>query len=182
MELDDYMIDYHPYRGGTNPEHRPGSDSQTLSFLKQRILYDPTRKNEFEADVCTWIEEDILSGVKAPVVIAIAPGHSQDSTGEGNLLYSILGQFIARDNIIDGRTLLHRTGKVPKSTEGGPGARDQTRHEETIEVSVPEKMKDKEVFIFDDVWTSGATLRACKEVAIAAGAASVKLFAVGKTA
>lgn len=179
MDPDSYMMDYHPFRGGTNPEHSPGSDSQTLSYFKQGTLQDPTRKRAFEDSIVVWIR-GILNEVKDPVVIVIAPGHLQGSTGQGNLLYNILGQFTG-NNIIDGRTLLVRTTTVPKSTAGGPGARDQDRHEATIAVSTPGSVEDKEVFIFDDVWTSGATLRACQEVVTTAGAKSVKLFAVGKT-
>ena len=79
------MMDYHPFRGGTNPEHSPGSESQTLSYFKQGTLQDPTRKGEFEDRLVVWIR-GILNGVKAPVVIVIAPGHSKDSTGQGNLI------------------------------------------------------------------------------------------------
>ena len=177
---DNYMMIYHPYRAGNNPEHTPGSDSQTLSYLKQRNLRDLNRRNKFEAKIRRWIES-ILAKVQGPVVIAIAPGHTEGSTGQGNLLYNILGGFIA-DNIIDGRAQLCRTRTVPKSTSGGPGARDQANHEDTIEVYTPDLMRDKEVFIFDDVWTTGATLCACKAVVTTAGATSVKLFAVGQTA
>ena len=79
--------------------------------------------------------------------------------------------------------LLVRTTIVPnyESTEGGLEVRVKAIHKDTIKVSTPSIVEGKEVFIFDDVWTSGATLRACQEVVTTAGAESVKLFVVGKT-
>ena len=59
--------------------------------------------------------------------------------------------------------------------------RDQTLHEQTIEVRNPATVRNKIVYIFDDVWTTGATLLACAEVFKSAGAIEVKLYAVGKT-
>lgn len=37
------------------------------------------------------------------------------------------------------------------------------------------------VFIFDDVWTTGSTLKACANLVQAAEAEKVKLYAVGQT-
>ena len=44
-ELEDYMIEYHPYYSGRNPNHTQGSDSQTLVYLKSGKLQerDPDR-------------------------------------------------------------------------------------------------------------------------------------------
>ena len=52
-EPDSKMMDYHPYSGGNNPKHSPGSDSQTLSYLKQ---YGYTNgKENFYDKVFSWL-------------------------------------------------------------------------------------------------------------------------------
>ncbi len=39
-------MDYHPYYAGTNPNHSPGSDSQTLAFLKDTSGKPTVAKNK----------------------------------------------------------------------------------------------------------------------------------------
>ena len=75
--------------------------------------------------------------------------------------------------------MLIRTRDVPKAAHGGP--RDQSLHEETIQVTDPSKVKGKVVYIIDDVWTTGSTLRACASLMHKAGASDVKLPVFGKT-
>lgn len=177
--IDGYMIPYHPYKDGKNKEH--DDDSQTLVYLKRNSVYDTQRKWRFEERIVQWLEGILGQPVTSPIVIAIAPGHKQHSDGSQNLLYNSFDKFLGWRNIIDGRCLLRRIIEVPKSATGGIAARDQTRHEQTIEVGDPATVKNKIVYIFDDVWTTGATLLACAQVVKTAGAAEVKLFAVGKT-
>ena len=33
-DLSSFYMDFHPYNDGNNPKHSPGSDSQTLNYLK----------------------------------------------------------------------------------------------------------------------------------------------------
>ena len=172
MALSGYMIEYHPYRGGTNPDHSPGSDSQTLSYLKQGLLKGNPRRKDFIDRIKVWVRQSVS---EANVVVAIAPGHKAGPPSQNNFLYDILRNL----NVILCGDLLVRTEEVPKSTDGGP--RDQDLHEETIDVSSPDAVKDKDVYIFDDVYTSGATLGACANLVRKAGATNVKIFAVGKT-
>ena len=110
------------------------------------------------------------------IIVAIAPGHSPQSLP--NFLHPIIGELIG-GNIKDGRDLLKRTKEVKKAAHGGP--RDQSLHEDTIEVTDPSKVKNKVVYIIDDIWTTGSTLRACANLMREAGASDVKLLAVGKT-
>ena len=93
-------------------------------------------------------------------------------------MHPIIGNLI-KGNIKDGKGLLICTTKVPKAAHGGP--RDQSLHEKTVKVTDSSKVKDKVVYIIDDVWTTGSTLRACASLIRKAGASDVKLLAVGKT-
>ena len=169
--MEDYFIEYHPYYDGNNPNHYPGSDSQSLVYLK--MGYENDNIEDLQQRIKDWLK-GILDN--KDIVIAIAPGHSPQSSP--NFLHDIVESLI-HGNVKDGRDLLIRTRKVPKSAHGGP--RDQDLHEDTIEVTDPSKVKDKVVYIIDDVWTTGSTLQACASLMREAGASDVKLFAVGKT-
>ena len=195
-----YFMEYHPYYGGKNPKHSKGSDSQTLVYLKESDGPTTPAKKDLLKRISEWLE-DVLDNVDTSessenssqsldeetiedtnpskvkdIVIAIAPGHSPKSPE--NFLHEIVGDLIG-GNIKDGRDLLKRTTKVSKAAHGGP--RDQSLHEETIKVTDRSKVKDKVVYIIDDVWTTGSTLRACASLMRKAGASGVKLLAVGKT-
>ena len=171
-----YMITYHPFHNGQNPLHFQGSDSQTLSYLKQDTLYDSDRKEEFEYRISEWLEGILLQEPnQGNVAIAIVPGHSPESSH--NFLHVIVDVITSETTIT--KTLLQRTKKVPKATS--TGIRCQALHEQTIAVSDPESVVDKVVYVIDDIETSGATLRACRKLMMDAGAAQVKLLAVGKT-
>lgn len=180
-ELDSYMMDYHPYRGGTNPNHTTGSDSQTLSYAKQG-LRDPYRKEAFYNKVKQWLQEEIAQ-IVGPVVLTIAPGHAATPTPTG-FVHEIVGELLRelrrRQVVEDGRNHLIRTQTVPKQSQT-PGARNEDTHRGTIEVNGGISNKNKTVIILDDVWTSGSTLRVCKEVMLSTNPKKIKLFAIGKT-
>ena len=173
-DLTYHCIDYHPYYSGRNPKHSPESESQSLAYLKNPGYAMTPAKEELIEKIGNWLIS--ILGNQDDVVIAIAPGHSPDSAQ--NFLHPIVGSLLDF-NIKDGRDLLIRTKKVPKAAHGGP--RDQDLHEKTIEVKDPARVKNEVVYILDDVWTSGSTLRACASLMRAAGAKDVKLLAVGKT-
>ena len=169
------FMDYHPYNKGRNPKHYPGSDSQTLAYLKDPHGWLNRTKEDFIKRISLWLRDKLDN---LDIVIVIVPGHSPGPPK--NFLVPIIENIIKDNcNIKDGRNLLKRTEGVPKAADGGP--RDQSLHEKTIQVTDPSKVKDKVVYIIDDVWTSGSTLRACASLIRRAGASDVKLLAVGKT-
>ena len=172
-DLSFHYMDYHPYKKGKNPNHYPGSDSQTLAYLKDSDGWSTPAKRDLLKRIGDWLKE-VLDNLD--FVVAIVPGHSPQSPP--NFLHPIIGNFI-RGNVKDGRDLLIRTREVPKAAHGGP--RSQSLHEETIQVTDPSRVKDKVVYIIDDIWTTGSTLRACASLMLRAGASDVKLLAVGKT-
>ena len=190
QEPDYYMFDYEPYRGGSNPKH-PGSDSQTLSYLKQGFLtedYQQQRKRDFYKRIKSWLKKIVVSCKSdGSVVITIAPGHKADPNPSG-FMHDVVGEFLDKNeslNITDGRGQLIRTKKVPKQSQT-PGYRGESTHRGTIAINPSFKdyedlNEDKIVLILDDVWTSGSTLRVCKEVMLTTNPKEVKLLAIGKT-
>ena len=181
QELDDYMIDYHPYHGGENRGHSPGSDSQTLVFIKSGLLQqkDPQRYRAFRIRIYKWLVEYVKNlGDSSSIVVSIAPGHEKNSQPIflRDIVNDVLKQFKC---VKDGSHCLRRTNTVQKSTEGG--IRTESTHRNSIKVDDSELVKDKTVIIIDDVWTSGSTLRACASLVEDAGASDTKMIAVGKT-
>ena len=129
------MIKYYPYHNGQNPLHFEGSDSQTLSYLKQDTLYDSDRKEEFEYRISEWLEGILLQEPnQGNVAIAIVPGHSPESPP--NFLHAIVDDIISKT-----KTSLQQISKVPKATS--TGIRCQALHEQTIAVTDPESVANK---------------------------------------
>lgn len=178
---DAYMMNYEPYRGGSNPNHTVENCSKTLSYLKMNYLDDKV-KRDFCETIFQWLKMEVLVLAQTgPVVIAIAPGHEANLNPTG-FMYEIVGRLLADTDCsasVTGCQLL-RTVTVLKQSKT-PGLRTEATHRETIEVTGPPNNAGKVVVILDDVWTSGSTLRVCKEVMLTTLPKEVKLFAIGKT-
>ena len=184
QDLDAKMIDYHPYRHGTNPNHTDGSDSQSLVYLKSGRFYDTNRKEEFCKRITEWLVKYLKSVLEkagdSSLVVSVAPGHSKDS--QTSFLCEILGNVLGKpgfEGVVNGSSYLRRTKDVQKSTDGG--IRSIYIHLNSIEVTAPAVVKEKIVCVVDDVWTTGSTLRACAIKMKEAGAKDTKMVAVGKT-
>ena len=184
-EPDSKMMDYHPYSKGKNPRHSPGSDSQTLSYLKQ---YGYTNgKENFYDKVFTWLTRE-LKEVGSEVILALVPGH-EANPNPGGLVHKIVQELQDKCKAeqsplpFQDKLILVRTTTVPKSSTS-EGPRSRTTHRETIQVSSPSlDCSGKVVVILDDVWTSGSTLHVCEEVIRNEypNVKDVKLFAIGRT-
>ncbi len=176
-EPDSYMIRYYPV--GVCEDY----DSATIVFLKKDQVYSEDRRIQFLNRVQAWLKRQI----KKPVILAIAPGHKENPNPEG-FLYDIVKEFRRKNPtlVVDFITLCRIKG-VSKSTET-PGLRYKSKHSGTIAVKKPEVPSTPPdhtgtVVILDDVWTSGSTLCACKDVVEAEypNVSDVKLFAIGRT-
>lgn len=179
-EIDNYMINFEPYRGGTNPKH--DYDSQTLVYLKGDTLYSQYRRDDFCGRIKQWLSEYLQSVIKevgnaSSIVLLTVPGHEKDSQPKEFMCGAICDVLQNFADVKIGH--LRRKETVQKSTEGG--LRYESTHRNSIEVVDSELVKGKTVIIIDDVWTSGSTLRACAFLVKNAGASDTKMIAVGKT-
>ncbi len=180
------MMDYHPYSKGRNPMHTRGSDSQTLSYLKQGHVGMSERPN-FCAQVHQWLKEE-LKKLGEGIVLALVPGHKEDPKPNG-LAHKIVQKLEEKCKAerkalpFQQKMILVRTKTVRKSaTSEGP--RSKLTHRGTIEVSPNSPdCSGKVVVILDDVWTSGSTLQVCEEVVRRKfpQVKDVKLIAIGRT-
>lgn len=179
-DLAAYMIDFEPYRGGNNPKHK--GDSQTFSYLK---IYSPRKKTEILERINKWLKERV-KGLKGKdkqieVVITLAPGHEENSNPSGFMHDIVKTLLDDKDcSLIDGRQQLIRTKTVPKQSTT-PGSRDESTHRGTIAIKGTPDNKGKVVIVLDDIWTSGSTLRVCREVMLTTNPKQVILLAIGKT-
>ena len=79
---------------------------------------------------------------------------------------------------LDATGCLARTQKIQRIVFGGPSYR--TLHRDTIEVRQEELLRGRTVLLLDDIVRSGASLRACRELILEAGAAEVQRLALGR--
>ena len=181
-EPDSYMIPFEPYRGGSNPNHTFENGSKTLNYLKMGFTILEECEKLFYENFCKWLTASVVA-LNEPVVIAVAPGHAANSNPTGFMHDFIAGLIQTSEcsgRIIDGRQQLIRIKDVPKQSQS-PGIRIEETHRGTIEIKGSPDNTGKVVIILDDVWTSGCTLRVCKEVMLTTNPKDIKLFAIGKT-
>ena len=175
-ELDSYMMDYHPYRGGPDSKQ---SDSQTLRYMK-RGWGAKDRKEAFKRKIKDWLQSEIKK-IDGRVVVAVAPGYKASRYPSG-FVHDVVNDVVEKWSNVEKMKLI-RTKDIPKQSTSS-GVRSKATHEGTIDVKGTASTAGKTVIIVDDIWTSGNTLRACRDVVIdktKAGVNNVKLFAIGRT-
>lgn len=125
--------------------------------------------------VCKKFSDDaikILKLIKPPIkdyYVVTVPSHDPDKTSPG-LVY-IAKQIINALQMHDGISFLKRSKFVEKSSI--TNKRDVQTHIDSLEVGAGVSLMNKNILLFDDVKTSGATLEACKLVLIKNSAKSV---------
>lgn len=89
-----------------------------------------------------------------------------------------LAQRLAEQGRIDATSCLVRHETVKRITFGGPSTR--LLHRQTIRVEHPELVAGRRVLLLDDIAKSGASLVACRELLLEAGATVVQAMAIGR--
>lgn len=175
-EPDYFMMDYYPYNSG-----QQDWDSQTLVYLKMGSVYDPSRKDEFIGRIKTWllgcIDEIRANHPGTEVVFGFAPSHSPYSSDSFMITELDVNSLYQDSKFSVKPKLLKRFVKVPKQATGG--YRSVETHLNSIEVT--EDLAGKIVCIMDDVYTTGCTLTACKQLVEERGATQVYKLAIGQT-
>lgn len=109
-------------------------------------------------------------------VVCSVPSHDAAKLQSG---IKLIAQRLCVGKRIDGTSCLKRYKSVPKSAYGGP--RNIHIHLESIRVENPEIIANKDVYVLDDVVTTGSSLEVCAQLLDCHGAVSVTCLALGKT-
>ena len=89
-----------------------------------------------------------------------------------------LAQMLAGNGRIDATGCLVRHITIQRIVYGGPSTR--ALHRQTIQVENPERVEGRRVLLLDDIAKSGASLVACREMLLGAGAEEVQAMALGR--
>jgi len=168
------LYDYHPWDHGNNP-NIDQITHKILNFKKDGV--QPSRKFSVR------MFSSALRGSIIPLITTnnniccVVPSHTKDKVSVG--MIEVLNIVYKGFKFTNSDTHLRRVYDVEKAATGGP--RSIQLHLDSITVDEPEKVKGKTVFLFDDVTSTGASLQACKQLLLEAGAAAVVMIAIGHT-
>lgn len=134
--------------------------------------------------VSYWAERvrDLLEDLPSRVLVVPAPGSEANDTGSADRLEAV---FNGIRNVTFGTRVLERVRDVPKSSGARSGGYERPsieRHLQSIECSIPSRLRGLPVLLIDDVLTQGNTIVACHALLTQAGAVSVTCLCLAKTA
>lgn len=163
------LYDYHPWDRSENPNI--DQITNTLINLKK----DKTPPIKFFTKV---IRSQFLGLMPStPKSFCIVPSHTKDHVSEA--MMTIMNNLKAEFYFSNNSNLLNRTSTVPKAATGGD--RSIQHHLDSIEVINNEHIQGKEVFLIDDISTTGNSMQACKKILLEAGAKKVVMISLGQT-
>ena len=147
-------------------KHASHDYSQSLLRLKDK---DTDTIEEF-ADIAA----DALCG---GICIAVVPSHDPKKQHSG--IRQVAQRIAMRDGRVDATAAIERTAFIRPLHRGGDNSPDVQRL--SLTVARPDLVVGRTVVILDDIFTTGNSLRVCRELLLAHGAATVRMFALGKT-
>lgn len=113
------------------------------------------------------------------VTVTTVPSHFCNISSSG--IRDLAQKWVkSKKDFIDGTLCLERFKSIDKLSSSFNNRSTDT-HLNSIKVSHPELIKDKQVILMDDVLTSGNSVTACKKLLLEAGAKAVKIIVLGKT-
>lgn len=111
------------------------------------------------------------------VTITTVPPHiTRESSGIRDLAGCLIE---SNKKYIDAIHCLERFKTVPASSP--ISRKDEQTHLSSIRLESVSLIKDKTVFLFDDIMTTGNSVNACKKILSSLGAKEVKIICLGKT-
>ena len=110
------------------------------------------------------------------IALAVVPSHAAFHVFSPT---RTLAQTLAAEGgRVDATDCLVRVETIRRIVWGGPSTR--ALHRATIRVERPELVQDRSVLLLDDIAKSGASLVACRELLLEAGASAVQAMALGR--
>jgi predicted amidophosphoribosyltransferase len=159
-----YIWEYHPYRGGYNPNFDD----------KSRTILDLKNGNQDAIEKVVNLIEPLLG---TDFGIAVVPSH--DPKKENSGIKQVARRLAAKPGRTDLTDCLERIIEIPKLAHGGRRGIDV--HLDSIIVNNPSQIRGKEILLLDDVRTSGSSLSACEQLLKGYGAKLVCCLAIAQT-
>lgn len=91
----------------------------------------------------------------------------------------LVAKLLASGRRIDATDCLVRLKRVPAAAE--TDARTEQMHIDSITVRRPELIRNFRFLLIDDIYNTGTSFNACKKLLLDAGAARVRILALGRT-
>ena len=110
------------------------------------------------------------------IAVAVVPSHVAYAVDAP--LRELARRLAAEAGRTDATDCLERHTTIRRILFGGPSTR--ALHRATVAVTRPELVQGRAVLLLDDVAKSGASLVACRELLLEAGASSVQAVALGR--
>lgn len=156
----DYLHPYYPYSSGK----RDCASRRIIKFKEG----DRAALRHYTLRLDEHLDKD--------AVLATVPSHKPSNVGSIDRAAQILAQKHER---VDATGCLVRHRKIRKLSQGGH--RHVQVHLTSIKVENKHLVTGKQVTLLDDVTTTGNSFRACRQLLLDAGAASVHCLALSKT-
>lgn len=171
-----YIRDYNPYwlpGRIRNPAFRRPEDALVLDL-----------KDNFENGIEHAREQFLLASLELDcaddTLIAIVPGSTAAATNGGRPLGQVAGRLANWNGVLRAEVdALLRHTTIVKLAHGGD--RRIEVHLASVHVSEPALVAGKDVFLIDDVATTGHSLLACRQLLGQAGARRVAALALART-
>ncbi|QFT55566.1 ComF family protein [Microbulbifer sp. THAF38] len=166
----EHLFDYHPYRGGNNPNHT-GASAQLLKFKNG----DPQAVQFFTDHVATKLRATIPSSTGFSVATVPSSTAGKAHKGFGPMIRLLKGSF---PEIRNSGNLLQRISSIPSLHKGGNRA--ASVHQSSL-VAANSIVSGEIVVLLDDVTTTGNSLQVAERLLQQAGANVVLTLALCKT-
>lgn len=161
--------DYHPWKW-----HKAGGGNWDNYDKISRRIIDLKNNDEKAIDFFSTILDELI----APnISLAYVPSH--DSTKKTSGIRRLVQKLANRKARKDATGCIVRTQTIPKLSHGGK--RDIGVQLNSLKIVSPEKIYGCALLIIDDVTTTGNSLSACRRLFFEAGAAQVRVMALGET-
>ena len=149
-----------------------------LEFKKNVKFYGQEKNSEFEF-IEKSFEKELKKLAKTPFLLVAVPSHTAKDHNDSSVAKMIRNVSLREpEKYYDGSNILFRISSVEKSA-GNTKRPTKEEHKKSMKLS--QSVYNKDIVLVDDVFTTGNTMNACKEILIENGARRVILFPLSKT-